>query len=244
MTTIVEATAARLKAAVGEDNLINVGKDASDILGVSATKLILALKYLSDNEGYKTFYLPVGQKDGRSVMIKVLSRPGSKFSDIFKRLSEVQPVKAEKTRKEIAAVGKASKELQKTTTLHNLSSLTLRIRELKSQGKSNVLIGKILGVNESTVRRRLKKPLTAEELHVELQMKALMMVRQDLLYLITAQPSFRDIFGNGLNETYELKINTVKRVGTLVTNEAGEGVRMSFALEFSAIKKPINKENS
>lgn len=293
MTTIVEATAARLKAQVGTDTLLDVGQGAADILGVPKTKLNRAVQLLQA-EGYMVFYLAKQQKDTNlQTTVKVLTAPGSSFVQSFRRYSDeggaLKSVKKEVTRAEITAVGAASKELlqavpavrqkmidklnralvlagegytnaeiadamgvkektiegwfrnnRKVATLNHFSSLTLRVRELKRQGMSNVMIGKMLSVNESTVRRRLKKPLTPEEQMLERMEEKLALVRHHLMTSLVQDPLLQDIFPLGQHgEDWHFNLHTVKRRATLTP-----GARATFALEFSAMVVKNPKDES
>lgn len=127
-------------------------------------------------------------------------------------------------------------------TLHSLSSLTLRIRECKREGLSNVAIGKRVGVSESTVRRRLKTPLTEEEILLESMMDLLEDARDELLERITEDPMFDRVFGTDRGEGWILRVNTIKRRAGFTRRE-GKGNRMTFTLEFAAYRQPVPKSD-
>lgn len=122
--------------------------------------------------------------------------------------------------------------------LSSLSTLTLRIRTYKREGLTNVAIGKLLGISESTVRRRLKTPLTEEETLLEAMMDLLGDAREELVQRVTEDPMFERVFGTDRGEGWILQVNTTKRRAGF-TRRDGKGQRMTFTLEFSAVRKPV-----
>lgn len=129
-------------------------------------------------------------------------------------------------------------------TLEGLSTLTLRIRQYKRDGMTNVAIGKLVGVSESTVRRRLKTPLTEEETLLESMLDILGDAREEILQRVTEDPMFDAIFKTReMGGAWTLRVNTVKRRASFTRRE-GKGHRMSFALEFSAYRQPIKQDES
>lgn len=125
-------------------------------------------------------------------------------------------------------------------TLNSLSTLTLRIRTYKREGLSNVAIGQRVGVSESTVRRRLKQPLTEEETFLELMMDELANARDEIIENLTEQPLFVTLFGDD-DGRWNLIENTIKRRASFTRRE-GRGQRMTFTLEFSAYRQPVRKQ--
>lgn len=111
-----------------------------------------------------------------------------------------------------------------------VTSMNLRIRALKRAGYSNVTIAKQFGVSESTVRRRLQKPLNDAEQLTEDMREYLIDAQNELLNLLSENPIFREMFG----EKVTLRVHTIHSRATLLPGE-----RVTFKLEFSA----HNKEN-
>ncbi len=120
-------------------------------------------------------------------------------------------------------------------TLEGLSTLTLRIREYKREGLSNVAIGARVGVSESTVRRRLKTPLTEEETLLEGMLDELSNTRDEIIEKFMHNPRFARVFKDDGN--WILRTHTIKRRASFSRRE-GRGHRMSFTLEFSAYRQP------
>lgn len=123
-------------------------------------------------------------------------------------------------------------------TLEGMSTLTLRIREYKREGMSNVAIGDLLGISESTVRRRLKQPLTEEEMLLEAMLDELSNTRDEIIENIMRDPMFSRVFKSDGN--WVLRTKTLKRRASFTRRE-GRGHRMSFTLEFSAYRQPMRK---
>lgn len=129
-------------------------------------------------------------------------------------------------------------------TLEGLSTLTLRIRQYKRDGMTNVAIGKLVGVSESTVRRRLKTPLTEEETLLESMLDILADSRDEIIQRVTEDPMFDAIFKTReMGGAWTLRVNTVKRRASFTRRE-GKGHRMSFTLEFSAYRQPLKQDES
>lgn len=154
------------------------------------------------------------------------------ISHSFKEIGEALGV-AESTARKLVASD------DEEITLHSLSSLTLRIREYKREGLSNVAIGQRVGVSESTVRRRLKMPLTEEETFLEAMMDALRDARAGIIASLSEEPLFKTLF-NEEDGHWILQINTTKRRAGF-TRRDGVGQRMTFSLEFAAYRRPLPK---
>lgn len=125
--------------------------------------------------------------------------------------------------------------------LEGISTLTLRIREYKREGLTNVAIGQRVGVSESTVRRRLKTPLTEEETLLEGMLDELSNTREEIIENIMHHPMFARVFKDDGN--WILRTQTLKRRASF-TRRDGRGHRMSFTLEFSAYRQPTKSEKS
>jgi transposase len=126
--------------------------------------------------------------------------------------------------------------------LNSISTLTLRIREYKREGLSNVAIGHRVGVSESTVRRRLKTPLTEEETLLEAMYDELANSRQEIVDNVSEHPLFRSLFGDA-DGKWMLRVTTTKRLASFRRRD-GKGQCMSFTLEFSAYRQPLKTEEA
>lgn len=116
----------------------------------------------------------------------------------------------------------------KTKVVSEASSMNLRIRAMKRAGYSNAAIGDVVGVSESTVRRRLQKPLSEAEQLTENMREYLNDAQEDILNVLSEDPIFREMFG----EQVVLRVHTVQKRTTLTP-----GKRVTFKLEFSAHKR-------
>lgn len=88
---IVRETADRIKASIGDNDIVDVGRGAAEILGVSAVKLQRAVTLLS-SEGYRIFYIPVQQLtfEDKKTAMKVLAKEPLTFPDVMKRRDEIK----------------------------------------------------------------------------------------------------------------------------------------------------------
>ena len=95
-------------------------------------------------------------------------------------------------------------EHQKATALKRLdapkSMLNHRIRQLKKAGYSNVAIGAVLDIHESTVRRRLRMPLEPIEILLDKLLFDLEDAREDILSKLFDHPETQKVFGGDLGE--------------------------------------------
>lgn len=135
--TVIAQTVQKLRDAVGEKNIVDIGKGAEVALGVSATKKMEAIKLLVE-EGYKRYYIPikkVGDSNLRLTRV-VLTAPGTTFKSVVTRKNEIV---------KLVAWNKTPGMIEKRE----------RVMAMKSSGYSNVAIGEALGINESSVRRLL-----------------------------------------------------------------------------------------
>lgn len=92
---VVMRTADIIAAAVGEDNIIDIGRPNSGRLGVSESTFSRALQYL-ETKGYKRFYLnpkQLGMKKRRAV-IRVFTKDNVTFADVMNRRTEIRPLNA------------------------------------------------------------------------------------------------------------------------------------------------------
>lgn len=157
-------------------------------------------------------------------------------------------------RKEQSALGAATKTLQalnatperikeivgeaeKSAALRSLdaprSMLNHRIRQLKKHGYSNVAIGNVLGISESTVRRRLKSPLEPIEILLDNALADLEAVREELLGAFSSYPELEKVFGEGYGEKYIMNVHTNARKVEISPSRK----RVKFSLEFIATMK-------
>lgn len=81
-----------LKTQVAEKKFLDIGKKTADKLGVSKTKLVLAVDRLL-GEGYTRYYLQVSQ-EGTNLRthVKVLALPGTSYKEVHENLDKVQPI--------------------------------------------------------------------------------------------------------------------------------------------------------
>lgn len=105
------------------------------------------------------------------------------------------------------------------------SMLNHRIRQLKRNGYSNVRIGAVLGIHESTVRRRLKAPMEPIEILLDHSLSDLEAVREELIGAVSSYPEFRRLFG----DSYILRIHTTTRKVSIDPKLK----RVRFSLDFS-----------
>jgi len=128
---------------------------------------------------------------------------------------------------------------EKVTALRSLdapkSMLNHRIRQLKRQGYSNVAIGAVLDIHESTVRRRLKMPLTPIEVLLDKLLFDLEDCREDIVNHFVDVPEFEEVFGEGFGEKYLIQVHTNARRVDINTKLR----RTRFTLEFVVSLKDI-----
>lgn len=87
---VLQTTANMLKDQVDKKNYIDIGAGTENLIGISQTKLSTAVAMLQE-EGYKVHYLKVQQLGtGKFTTIKVLSKPGVPYSEVFKNKDKVQ----------------------------------------------------------------------------------------------------------------------------------------------------------
>lgn len=168
----VRATEERLKELVGENNIVDLG-NAHLILDISKTTLMAAIRNL-EQVGYKRFYVPVRNEYKRS-MLRLLTRADLTYAGVVLRLPEVKqvikPAKGlstaeiyRRTRDNIAllheGINQTAEARQRISKAIRVSAARndkiRRAQAMKRAGYSNVAIGRVLGVHESTVRRLLK----------------------------------------------------------------------------------------
>lgn len=89
---VLQATAGVLREQVAKKGLIDVGAEVHLHMGVSDTKLKTAVALLKD-EGYGVHYVKVEQLGtGQQTTLKVLSKPGVTYSEVFKNRDKIQQV--------------------------------------------------------------------------------------------------------------------------------------------------------
>lgn len=88
---ILESTANMLKSEVDKKELIDIGGGVEHHLGISRTKLNTAIALLEE-QGYKVHYVKVEQLGtGNQTTIKVLSKPGVSYSEVYKNRANIKP---------------------------------------------------------------------------------------------------------------------------------------------------------
>lgn len=88
---VLEATSEMLRAQVASKKYVDVGKGVELHMGISSEKLRDARRLLED-EGYTLHYVPVEQLGtGKSTTIKVLSAPGTPYSEVWQNRDQIQP---------------------------------------------------------------------------------------------------------------------------------------------------------
>lgn len=91
-TDVLESTSNMLKAQVAEKGYIDVGSGVEHHIGVSQTKLSTAVARLKE-EGYTVHYVKVEQLGtGQQTTIKVLAKPDTPYSEVFKNRSQIKQV--------------------------------------------------------------------------------------------------------------------------------------------------------
>ncbi len=126
-------------------------------------------------------------------------------------------------------------EVEKHYALRTLdaprSMLNHRIRQLKKHGYSNVSIGQVLGISESTVRRRINQPLSPIEILLDKILLDLEDSRTEILEKFLDHPETREVFGH--TDAFVTRIHTNSRRVRIDPKLR----RVKFTLEFTATIK-------
>jgi len=236
---VLQVTTNLLRSLADRHGFLDVGKNSAAALGISRLTMEKAVSTLYE-EGYRSFYLsidPVAPDKTRVVgyvrpttgTVKVLTKPGTTFLDTLRNKDNIHPVETTtQMRKRI--LDEREKEL---------SRKTLRIRQLKRGGASNVAIGKMLGINESTVRRRLKAPLTPDEIMKE-KLSDIMSEARDLINeRLTELPEFAEMVGED-SDSWVLRISTYRKQIEINRDDK----KITFDLKFAARVKEEEKRDS
>jgi len=89
---ILEATSNMLKDQIEQKTYLDIGAGVEHHVGVSKEKLAVAVARLKE-EGYTLHYVKVQQLGtGQDTTIKVLAKPGTTYSEVFKNRSQIQQV--------------------------------------------------------------------------------------------------------------------------------------------------------
>jgi DNA-binding NarL/FixJ family response regulator len=89
---VLLATAGMLKDQVAKKPLLDVGVGSNLHVGVSETKMKSAIAVL-EREGYKIHYVKVEQLGtGQQTTLKVLTKPGVSYSEVFKNRDKIQSI--------------------------------------------------------------------------------------------------------------------------------------------------------
>jgi DNA-binding CsgD family transcriptional regulator len=245
-----EIVADLLESELKKHSLLNVGPAILPVLGVSVSTFIRAIELLT-KRGYKRFYVKVG-----SNTVRVLATSEWTFPQVFENRDKIyvlgsteRVILDEFRNNPIVAVTKGRPSRRTITTVQtntlpepvvvtsSVSSLVLRMRQLKRKGESNVSIGKTLGVSESTVRRHLKKALNDRELLVEYMLEELEDAREHLLRSVVDSAVFEDVFGEGYGDDWLWRVHTSQRNATVTKD------RVTFNLQFEAHRRNTHKED-
>ena len=90
---ITTQTADALKNFVSDKKYVDVGVGVERHMGISRTKLNTAIEKLRDEEGYTIHYMKVEQLGtGKSTSIKVLSKPGTEYTEVYKNKANIKTV--------------------------------------------------------------------------------------------------------------------------------------------------------
>jgi DNA-binding NarL/FixJ family response regulator len=232
-----EIVADRLETELKKHSLLNVGPAILPVLGVSVSTLIQAVELLAER-GYKKFYIKVG-----STTVRVLAPNDWTFPQVYENRANIYMLGSN----EVTTKGRPSRRTITTVQTNTLpepvvvtssvSSLVLRMRQLKRKGESNVSIGKTLGVSESTVRRHLKKALNDRELLVEYMLEELEDAREHLLRSVVDSAVFENVFGEGYGDDWLWRVHTSQRNATVTKD------RVTFNLQFEAHRRNTHKED-
>ena len=128
-------------------------------------------------------------------------------------------------------------EVEKNHALRTLDAprpmLNHRIRQLKRNGYSNVAIGKVLGISESTVRRRLNMPLQPIEILLDKTLADLEDARVAILESFMDHPESKIALDYG--DKHGIRIHTNARKVSIDPKLK----RVKFTLDFTAIVKDM-----
>lgn len=222
----------QLQNMVRDDRGVDVGPGAKKYFGCSQSTLRRVVHEMNENHLAKIFY--VGKKkDGKKVTVKVLGHANWTFLHATKHQILDLTTKPLQNYRETKAI------LSRSTVSRfdaPKSMLNHRIRQLKRQGKSNVLIASILDISESTVRRRLKTPIEPIELLLDEMLASLEYSRESILNSLLGSRQFTTVFDYQLDEHF-LKIHTNRRQVEIDLKNK----RVKFNLEFIATIKDEEK---
>lgn len=89
---VTSAIANTLKKEVAKSKYIDIGKGVENHLGISDTKLKVALTKLQD-EGYMVYNIPVRQLGtGKDTTVKTLTMPGVEWKEVAQNKNDIQPI--------------------------------------------------------------------------------------------------------------------------------------------------------
>lgn len=92
-TKVTQATADMLKQAVADKKYVDIGSGVERHIGITSTKLNNAVARLKD-EGYEISYVKVEQLGtGKFTTVKVLSAPGTEYSELYANRDKIQQIK-------------------------------------------------------------------------------------------------------------------------------------------------------
>lgn len=91
-TEVIQETIHTLKRRLEEDDLLDVGKGAADLLGVTPTKLVRALRDMEE-DGYRIWYVQLHRTDSNlTTAVKVLTKNNLSFVDVMARRGDIKKV--------------------------------------------------------------------------------------------------------------------------------------------------------
>lgn len=238
-----------LRRAVGAGFIIDVNPVASkefEDFDISPAFLQGVLNELQI-ENYKIFYLPsdrpINFKESSSLYDRVLAKPGTKFKEVQIRKEEILSIS--EARKLIDKKQKAPvifpRPKRQRLNKKQIENLVFDIRQLKRKGMSNVAIAKEYNLNESTIRRHLKKPLTSKEKLIDTMLKAVESGQNHIVNEVLQTQEFRDVFGFDYGPGYYMAQKNDKiEVGFYTVDDSKEEV-MTFNIRFSMKKVKDNR---
>lgn len=84
MNTVITDLANDLRKLLDSGKMVDVGRDAIELLGVKPSKMMKAVEKLT-SEGYNRYYLVVHRdENGNALLIKVVTPPSMDFIDAVK----------------------------------------------------------------------------------------------------------------------------------------------------------------
>lgn len=221
-TTLGEVVYKRLRKLLDEHEMLDISKGAAEVLGIPDATLSRIVWRLEE-DGFKKFYVPVKNSQGKTITAEVLGRKEFTYVYVLGSLDKVYSVGSNLI-KDI----EGRKHLFNSRT-RTASRLNYQIRTMKKNGYSNVAIGEVMGISESTVRRRLKAPMAPEEALMEDSLSYLVNAREQILADVENHTAaFKEVFPE-YQDTHVLRINTNSREVEVNTKARSVWFKLSFS---------------